>query len=865
MTRPAPPQIPVGGNSLRRRALSSLAVLLYRHAVLALLFLAVLTAGAAWRLSHLNLKEELRTDIPRSGAEKRAWESIQLAAPSQEPVHVVLYFNSPQPHSPERRREVAQSFLDAFNAPVHVAGVVEVRPAELSPQAPGPDDLLVLLRPGDIEALKALESPGKAGEILQDRISEMRRSVLADEAPASFQRDDPLRIFAGAASRQRPNPGPYAPGLDKLLPVAPGSNTIVLRLSPKYPATKLFYSLRLHNFLKATVEALGERNDPNLSDVQVAFYGRHIQTARTAQMLSDQLLLAGVILALCLIFLLILSFRKVESIFFIGIPPFIALIWTYGLTTWFAPDMDFLVVIMPIFMLGLGAEFSLQIYHRFIQELYRTRRYYPALSTAYIEAGRGVLVATVVTAGVFFSLALSPISFLRQFSLVCGTATFMMAAAALLALPPMAAIKSLLAGNKVTPVETFGFGMRRISAAVAASPRAALTVGLIVTVYLAYFSREIQLDRETGLDLTLPAGVASQPEEYRKEGTAASVSFLVEGASLQEVLGENDRLYQNILDLPPDMVLESVASLSTVLPSRALQQKVRLDLQRLDLAAIESALESAGQNQGFEPGHFQPFIDRLKTLRKAARRTEPVDLESTSDPDVVRTARKLIIHDGEIYRVLTVVVPAPEARELLTFRFNTFYKQISQGSFARPVRVNSEAMQNRRVSRNVIWAMALTVMLSVFWLSICLALHFRGRLMDTLLALLPLGIAAIWAFGLLIHLDIRVGLYALLIYPIALGISTTQAILLLQRINERGYASLRQAVRVSGRSNIIGASMHVLALGCLVQINSYALREMSFMALLAIVFGTVTTMMFIPSIMEIRREGGLAAWSPLEE
>ncbi len=864
MTNPGEKQIPVSTTSLRRRALSSLAVQLYRHALLSSIVIIAVTAVAGWQLTHLNFDEELRTDIQRDTDDQQAWQSIALAAPRQEPVFLIARLNTVQT-STKRRNTLSEALMRAFDSQEYLVDIEEI-PISKETFEVTEDDLLTLLRPNDIAAIKMLESPDTVKQIIDDK-DDTDDAYKPETAIKKLSPEDPFQQLAAKARRQRPRPGPVAPALGGMTPVKPTADTIVLRLAPRLAATKLFYSLRLKQFLDRTTLAMRQHGEVDMKDVEIEFEGRHIRTARVIADLSGQFQVALIILALCVGLLMILAFRKAESIAFITLPPLFGLIWTYALTSWIAPDVDLLVAVMPLFILGLGAEYSLQIYHRFIQELYRTGRYYPALSTAYIEAGRGILLSMFVTAGVFFSLALSPIDILRQFSLVSATSTLMMAISALLILPPMAAIKSLLAGNRVSPVETFGFGMRRISAALTASPRAVLTVALIITVYLAYFSRDIRLDRESGLDLTQPAGVTNTLDA--NAGTEAlPVFFMVEGrpgATLQEVLGENDRLYQNLLELPESMPLESIASLSSVLPSRTLQEKVRLDIERLDIEKIRDNLSDAANNADLDSQHFQPFIERLKKLKKQAENTQPIDIEGTDDKTIVKLARKHIVHDNDTYRILTVVVPARRSNGLLTSRFNDFYHEVVRGSFAMPVRVNSEAVQNRRVSRNVIWAMALTVMMSVGWLTICVALHFRGNLMDTMLALLPMGIAAIWVMGTLIHLKIRIGLYALLIYPVALGISTLQATLLMQRINERSYASMRQAFRVAGRSNIIGASMHTLALGCLAQINSYAIREMSFMALVAILAGGVTTMTFIPSILEIRRQGGLSAWSPLEE
>jgi predicted RND superfamily exporter protein len=146
----------------------------------------------------------------------------------------------------------------------------------------------------------------------------------------------------------------------------PGATILRFRLHPTQESSELAYSIRLQRFLEKTAEALRQRYPKDLGAAQVTFEGRHLEIAALASRLEIDALRSLVVLTLCLFLLLVLAFRKLETIFFIGLPPLIGLIWTLGLVALFLDTLSLLSGVFAVLLLALGLEYALQIYHRFI-------------------------------------------------------------------------------------------------------------------------------------------------------------------------------------------------------------------------------------------------------------------------------------------------------------------------------------------------------------------------------------------------------------------------------------------------------------------------------------------------------------------
>ncbi|HNY28214.1 MAG TPA: MMPL family transporter [Candidatus Sumerlaeota bacterium] len=895
--------------SVRRRVLQSVGVQLYRHPFLTLTVLVALTALAVWRILGLGFQEDLRIYLPPVPAEQRSWRALALTAPAQDPLTLAIRFNGKTPPSPQTREQVAQIFVDALSDlsfVVHATALTDFPPTEKTqtgvaktnrtsataslasePELPDltPQQALLRLRPSDLTLLKQLATPEGARNLLtalappetaprktrETNPATVSATGKPEPAPATAQGPreqksaDPLGLIRDLKHRQGPPASRYvSTALANQSHVQPDERTAVVVIYPRHAASRLLYCMAFYNFLNATVETLQKEKLPEKASVTAEFYGRHYETGRLAQEFQNACRRNGLVLLLCLLLLFILAFRKIEALLFVGLPPLIGLVWTYGLASFYTRQLHLLTALLPVLLAALGLEFAFQIYHRFTDDLYRTRRYYPALSLAYTEAGRGMVVSALMSAAVFFSLFTSESHQLRELAVICGLGVLAMAAAALLWLPPMAAIKSALARGRVTPVNTYDFGLNQLSAAVAASPRTTLTLGLIVTAYLSISTGQLKINRQVGLDMNPQSETVSRRGVTAAAGAMSNdqvLSILTEGNTLEEALGYNDMLYNNLLNLPPAFGLERVCSISPILPSPALQTRIQLDVAQLDLKATSHSLLLAATERGWPETTFKPFLETLARWQSAVPApAKPVLFSDLTDPKTLSTLQQHIVHEGGKYRILTSVVPRADAPDLLTTRFDDLVTLLRKGPVSNALRFSNEAMEKRRVSRDILSTLAQTTLFSALWLVAGVLLHFRTRFVDALLALLPLTCAAIWTFGFLVQFQFRISLYSLLVFPLIIAIALDQTIIFIQRLYERRYASLRQVMRVGGRPSIVSSLSILIGMGCLAQIPLPAYREMATVALIAISSATVCTLTLVPALLQISQEGGVLAW-----
>ncbi|NQU45019.1 MMPL family transporter [bacterium] len=855
--------------SLRRRILRNVALLLYRHAFLAVLLLLALTALSAWRISDLQVSTNLRTRAPAAPAEQAAWESMRLAVRPYSPITAVVRIKTSVKPDEETRQRVARMLLEAWDDPTYIASVMQVEPRaefETSDQL-GFHEMLIRLRREDLKNLQDAADPQSGPETARRILGASLSKTDNSTRTLAVFATDPFGLMRILREREETSPGRFPTTLPHASLMSPDERNLVFVLRPVKPSSEVLYCQDVRNFILKTTDAAIARLGLGESTMKIGLYGRHISASETFSHFEKDMLRATIVMGICIALLLILAFRKIESFFFIFIPPILGLLWTYGLASLFLERLSILSAVFPVILMALGVEFVVQIYHRFTEELYREERYYPALGLAYTEAGRGIVVSTLATAIIFFSLQLSPFRALRELALVGGLGTICMAAASLLALPPMAAIKSRLSGGSVRPMETYDFGLRGISGAVISSPRSTIALGLLITAYLAFYARDTRFNQEIGLDMTAPETLALHATPKRLPQASIGdepLSILVEGATLQEALGRNDLLYDRLLEKSDSLRIGAIRSLSPVLPSVALQQAVRRDLNEIDLDQLEKNLQQTARDLDLPPQQFNPFLATLGGLRRYGHDTPPLDRSSLADTERLRLAQRQIVRDRNAFRVLTTIFPKEGSPLLDTEGFQIFQRGFATNPHF-SLHFQSETLQNEKVARTVIRSMALTVLFSILSIVVCLFPHFKRDRKDVFLASVPIICAVIWTLGLLAIFNVELGLYGMLTLPLVVGIAVDQAILLIQRMHDRQYASLRQVTRSAGRPGLIVSLILLLSLGTLVQVRFQPLREMSGALLIAVLFATLSALILIPSALQVRQEGGLANWQEERE
>lgn len=862
---------------MRRRILRTIAERSFRFAGLVGICLALVTALAVAGASSLRfdtgLSDFLPPDSPRSRALGEAYPDYR----NLEPVVVSLRGNSDT--TEDELIEATAQLADLLNEPQYFHRPIFKVDALAQQYYDDLTDLrlIALMTPEDWEG---------AVSSMQERIFDERLDMVrAKRVSAFFPRrpdratQDPLGFLEGMRRRLARTRAP--------LPVAPrhgyffalDGRTVHILLHPVSSSDDLSHAVRGGRFLNEAREVFYGLEKKNRKKFTILMSGSLVRTHLRYEKMARELLLIGVASLGLLFLLLIVSFRKVESVVFTLVPPLLGTTWTLGLARAFSvatgvnlvatgehttTRITAVTLVFLILVFGAGLSYSIHLYHRFTFELYRRKNYYRALQVAYLETGRGILASAAISALIFFSLYLTSFRGLRELGMMAGVATLCNLAACLFSIPVFAAAKRRIARGAVNPVPLLRLTPRGLTEPALLAPKLTL-VGMVLLTFVlgltltktGFSARRLPLHPQfssIASYLFRPAAPEAARNPDRLDTPGRPLVALVEASTVQEALEVNDALYAILWKYRQERGQESgilaIDSLRVSLPSLDTQRRSLEVLKTLDVEPVRETILKASEARGFRPVVFRHFLDRLQSLKDRAGDARLIEYSLASSEGLAKVVQRLVVHRGGGYAVATPIFPNTEgfAHEQV--------KALGQTLANSGVRVTllGDPVLERALAPRIRQDLALFTLLSGALVFVSLLLHFK-MLRWAVIAFIPILAQGFWLVGAMSLFGMSLHLLILLAVPLAVAMSVDNSIHILQRYLDASPDQLRPALQRSARPIVLVCAALGILYGTLSLSSFEGLRDLGLVIVFGAAFSVLGTLMLLPAMVRVWGKG----------
>ncbi|GEM_PF-534374 len=739
----------------------------------------------------------------------------------------------------------------------------------------GSDSLIVnLLTDADWDAFEQRLSPDTIRESLVALREKLKRPLsLADRRDLL---EDPLDMRRIIRARLTYSSGPAKLNVRRGFFLSEDGRMLLMILRPVRPSTDVLFSQELDQFLTETRDGLFRRNPGWKDKIRIDFQGAHVETARNASAVRSDLSATLFASFLGVIALFWLTFRRFEALYFIGLPLACGILWTLGFAAGTLLRISILSAAMGGVLIGLGVDYGILLYNRFIEEVQRGSDPAEAIETILRRTGRGIVTGGFTTAVGFLAMTLTSFEGFRELGLVTGMGILCCMASALLMIPAM---MTLLMGRRTASIRRrplLTLGLPQLAGMVLSRPRTTLAAGILLTVYFGYRAQGVGfIDslREFQPESRHYANLQKRIDRHF-ETPSNQIVIIVEGKTLQDALECNDLLYRNIQSwqqVAEEKIL-ALDSLRTYLPSARTQrasQKRFLSLLGAQWPGTKKQILEIGTQLGMAPETFDAFFDRIERLRAAAERGEVIEFGQGPLPSPYLTTivqRYVTKREGR-YRVLTQVYP-PKGRWELEIP-EAFLKNLKAGDTAWgkpsiPVDVTGVVVLSSRLKKIIIRDLAWTCLCVLAILMGILLIHFR-RMGDTLLALIPVVLSLIWTLGLWSLFGFHMNFINIIVLPMILGIGVHAGLHLLERYREMGHRRLNLVMETTGRGLLLTALTTIVGFGSLAMAQFRGLQEIGLLVIIGVGTNLLATLIFLPvTIRFIERGLSFDDWNPQE-
>jgi predicted RND superfamily exporter protein len=704
------------------------------------------------------------------------------------------------------------------------------------------DRATLFLEPAELdEMLDGLDEEGLAATAVRLRAQLM--------APQSLVTKDLLRLdpagmlpkilakvrFGGVGVRVDPDTGCL---IDK------GRRFLLVMAKPVRPAQDLEFDRFLVTALEKRVEGVSREwieESGEASAPRVEFTGGYVVALEDARLITSDMVVGLVSSLAGVMLLFLLAFRSRAALVYAFFPLVTGIALTFAFGAIALGRINSLTSAFGGLVIGLGIDFVIVLYGRYIEERQSGASHSEAVDTMGRFTGVGVLLGAVTTAATFYSFLVTDFAGLWELGLLTGTGILLLVVTVFLLLPAMLT----LIQQKVRldrPLYLRSFGADIVCRAALSRPRQTIAIAVVVTAVLGVGIRQLRWDDDFR-NMRSGDNRAIQLRQEVMDAFDLRFSPMVlrfDGADEAEALAKCRGILPELEQLVDGENLVGVDTIAGVVPPEDVQKELiaRLEEAEASLEGLDARFETALRGAGLNPMAFRHGIDHLVT---ALARREPLSLSDLEGTPLARVVERYMAEgDGEVSSAIYCYPPVGEWRRGASPALSELLAKYPGAVLAGPNVISAEL-------REIVWDDAIAAAILGIVLVFALMWADLGGPLRALLALLPLFVGMVWMLGGMALIGLRLNFFNIFVLTMIVGIGVDYGIHLLHRWHESGGNPA--AVSETAKAIAVAALTTMVGFGSLVLSHYPGLRSVGGAAILGAVSTAVLSITLLPALL----------------
>ncbi len=635
---------------------------------------------------------------------------------------------------------------------------------------------------------------------------------------------------------------------------------LLVLAKPRQPPQNIAFDQALYAKVQAAITAttaewptMGGREEAPLVKVG----GPHVSAMFDERLIKEDMQLNGYTSMALVLVVFVIAFRRLGTMIYAFLPLTVGLALTFAFSSLVFGVLSSATSGTAALLAGLGVDFVVVAYGRFVEERNRGRTFDQALDVVMTYCARGIVVGALTTAASFYAFTFTDFTGLRQMGILTGTGILFCLAAVLVLLPAMLGWSEARHSKRLTQPKLYlhSFGVGRLIRFCFRYPRAVLAAGAVIT--LASGVLALNLKFQDSWRQMRPAG--NQGVEVEEEVQAHFKSefdymmLLFSGPDLDALLERTELATAKAKKLVADGVLTGVSSLTTLVPAPSKQQQALTWLTAgrqdgsLDPARIRTDFETALAAEGLRP---EPFAHGLDLLTKSLSPSQPIHLgdlglEGQAGQLVGRLLRQ---KNGQWQSVVKLYQPGERWRRQAPPEAHALAAEVGPDAILTGANVVSQIMRDR-VRRDA-WIGMLLGTLLVFLLSWA---DFR----DVRLALfcqVPLAVGVLWMLGGMVLFGLQMNFMNVFVTTMILGIGVDYGLHMMHRYNELKSegGDIAAGLAETGNAVVVAALTTIAGFGSLAVSHYPGLRSTGYVATIGAISTLIVAVALLPAYLALR-------------
>jgi predicted RND superfamily exporter protein len=695
-----------------------------------------------------------------------------------------------------------------------------------------------------------------AGENIEKRIQQNLRDLESGMASKTLIEKDPLGLLDLAVSYKDEITGNYSLDLAGGYLTSKDQTFLLVLARPIESNENVDFAVAAMDFLKTHLERARtsfaeEEGSEALDRLKVGITGAHAITSTENATIKADVYSMFLSSFAMVILLFIVAYGRPMALLYVGVPLVFSEIWTLGISYFLFGRLNLLTATFSAVIVGLGIDFAIHIYSRFLDERAHGCEPGPAMERALGQTGLGTLVAGMTTALAFLAMGIGHFKGLFEFSVISSLGIALCMLHMFILLPCMIFMRESLRRKPWKERVQYHFLTDSLVKTVVRSGRLGLLGFALLTALMLFFALDIRFnpDLRSIRARSNPAIELQSRITSKVGGSIRSMTFVMESA-------DEDGLYRMHQQLQP--ILANLRAEGLVVRfDTALNFIQEPNSQRRNIETLEQAELTA---EGFKE-HFHASLAKAGFRRTAdldayaehlalgleGRQTISLNELLASEGGLLR--QFLMIKEGR-YRAVAYVYPARGLWEKKATA--ALAQRILDGVQLQPR--DEFFMTGLQVLSDEIKALVedsflLSTLLSFSLVSLVLVFHFR-KLPLILLVLTPLLAAIIWMLGTLSLLGIDINLLNFVATPLIIGIGIDDGVHILEKYLQRSHGDVSQTVCSCAKAVTLTSLTTVFGFSSLFLAKYTGFHSLGLSAILGVGFAWLASITLLPLLLE---------------
>lgn len=558
------------------------------------------------------------------------------------------------------------------------------------------------------------------------------------------------------------------------------------------------------------------------------------------------------------------GFRRLAAIGYAALPLLLALAITFGTAALVYGELSSLSAGFAALLAGLGVDFIMVFYGRYVDERNRGAGMPDAMRTTIRTILPALTVAAATTAGTFFGFVATDFAGMTQLGMLTGVGILFFFVSVVLVLPALLVQAERKDRPKPPTLHHSTFGSSGLIKASMRKPgtTTAIWIAIVIAGALAAtridFSDDLQNLRASG-----NAGIVTQQRLTEKFGQSFDfMMYVIEGESVDQVLRETAETLPSLERLRRDGVIASYQSIATFVPPTADQMQTIATLRvksddAFSITRIERTFRAALEENGFVPTAWDEY---LSLFRQTVAPREPIDVNAASSKALESLTGRFIHQTPRGYMSVVYLYPGsgvwprsvpPPLLELEREHPGTVLTGVNRVSEVLREIVRADAIRATLVS-----------------IVLVLALMYLGlrSIRDLFLSLVPFLAGVTAMLGAMAALSLEFNFMNVFVGVMIVGVATDYAIYMISRYRE-DPATFAEHAPETGKAVVMAAITSIVGYGSFALSHYPGLRSIGYAALFGVGFSGLAAITLLPAMLVMigRRRRATGANGPRSE